>query len=297
MIKKATAVVLLLILMAGAFTGVGASASYRRRPCRGTKPPQHWRHVVWVVLENHSYDQIMGSSAAPYLNRLARKCGLATNFHAMAHPSLPNYLAMTSGRTYGIHDDKPPSAHRLRGKSIFSQLGRDWRSLQESMPWRCALTSSRNYAVKHNPAAYYTRIRRACRKRDLPYGLGRRLDISARFTLVTPNLCHDMHDCSVTVGDAWVKKFMAKVLRTRQYRWGKTAVFVTFDEASGGSAGNHIPTIVVAPSVRRGQRSGAWLTHYSLLRATERMLNLGMLGRAAHARGMRRRFHLWIHKR
>jgi phosphatidylinositol-3-phosphatase len=289
---KRIAVVLLLTPLANTTGGVLDATARQRRPCRGDRPPGRWHHVVWIVMENHSYDQIIGSSAAPYINRLAGKCGLATNFHALAHPSLPNYLAMTSGRTYGIRDDDPPSAHLLRGKSIFSQLGREWRSLQESMPSRCALASSGDYAVKHNPAAYYTRIRRACRKRDVPYGLGRALDLSASFTFVTPNLCHDMHDCSIATGDAWLEKFMTKVLSTRKYRSGKTAVFLTFDEASRGSAGNHIPTIVVAPSVRRGKRSGAWLTHYSLLRATERMLHLGILGNAAQARGMQGRFHL-----
>jgi hypothetical protein len=243
-------------------------------------------------MENHSYDEIIGSNAAPYINRLAGKCGLAANFHAITHPSLPNYIAMTSGRTHGIADDQAPSAHRLRGKSIFSQLRGDWRSLEESMPSRCALSSSGTYAVKHNPAAYYIRIRPACRRRDVPYHLGGRLNISARFTFVTPNLCNDMHDCSVATGDAWLKRFMAKLLRKRRYQRGRTAVFITFDEALDGSAGNHIPTIVVAPSVHPGKRSAARFTLYSLLRTTESMLNLSRLSRAAHARGMRGRFNL-----
>lgn len=292
MIKRAAVAALLTVLVATALVSIPAAASFRRTPCRGSRPPKHWRHVVWVVMENHSYSEIIGSNAAPYINRLARRCGLATNFHAISHPSLPNYIAMTSGRTHGISDDQPPSAHRLRGKSIFSQLGGDWRSFEESMPSRCALTSSGDYAVKHNPAAYYVRIRRACRRRDVPYHLGGRLDISARFTFVTPNSCHDMHDCSVATGDAWLKRFMAKLLRKRRYARGRTAVFITFDEAFDGSAGNHVPTVVVAPSVPGGKRSGARLTLYSLLRTTENMFNLDKLRNAARARGMRELFHL-----
>jgi hypothetical protein len=292
MIKRVGTTALLVALVVSTLGSVPSEASYRRSPCRGNRAPANWRHVVWIIMENHSYDQIIGSNAAPYMNRLAEKCGLATNFHAISHPSLPNYIAMTSGRTYGIADDQAPSVHRLGGKSIFSQLHGDWRSLEESMPSKCALSSSGTYAVKHNPAAYYLRVRRACPKHDVPYHLGGPLDISARFTFVTPNLCHDMHDCSVATGDAWLKTFMAKLLRTRRYRRGSTAVFITFDEAAGGSPGNHTPTIVVAPSVHTGKRSGARLTLYSLLRTTESMLNLGKLGHAAHARGMRGRFNL-----
>jgi phosphatidylinositol-3-phosphatase len=282
---------LLVVLIVSAFGGVPSGASFRRSPCRG-RPPRHWRHVVWVVMENHSYNQIIGSSAAPYMNRLAGKCGLATNFHAISHPSLPNYIAMTSGRTHGIADDDPPSAHPLRGKSIFSQLHGDWRSLEESMPSRCALSSSGTYAVKHNPAAYYRRIRRGCYRHDVPYHLGGPLNTSARFTFVTPNICDDMHDCSVATGDAWLKRFMTKLLRKHSYRRGRAAVFITFDEGSDGSAGNRIPTIVVARSVHPGKRSAAPFTLYSLLRTTESMLHLGKLHHAADARGMRASFNL-----
>ncbi|HEV8104493.1 MAG TPA: hypothetical protein VGP69_12245, partial [Gaiellaceae bacterium] len=90
--------------------------------------------MIWIVMENHSYGQIIGSHDAPYLNSLAHKCGLAANFSAESHPSLPNYVAMTSGSTQGISDDGDPSEHQLSVQSIFSQLGGGWRALDESMP-------------------------------------------------------------------------------------------------------------------------------------------------------------------
>src|SRR5213079_1440463 len=108
------------------------------------------------------FGEIIGSSAAPYLNKLASQCGLATAYKAISHPSLPNYIAMTSGSTQGITDDSGPSAHPLDVPSIFSQLGSDWRALEESMPSNCSLKNSGQYAVRHNPAAYYTNIRTAC---------------------------------------------------------------------------------------------------------------------------------------
>ena len=115
-----------------------------------------------------SYGQAMGTPSTPYTNALAAACGVATNYWAEARPSLPNYIAMTSGSTQGIADDNPPASHPLNVPSIFSQLGTDWRSPQDAMPGSCALTSSGTYAVKHNPAAYYTNIRAACAALDVP---------------------------------------------------------------------------------------------------------------------------------
>src|SRR3954447_5816757 len=140
-------------------------------PCGNARhAPRRYAHVVWIVMENHAYDNVIGSSQAPYENQLAKRCALATNFKAETHPSLPNYLAMTSGSTHGVSDDDPPSSHPLTGPSIFSQLGGSWRALQESMPSNCALSSSGVYAVRHNPGAYFTNIRNACERQNVPLG-------------------------------------------------------------------------------------------------------------------------------
>jgi hypothetical protein len=241
-------------------------------------------------MENHSYQDIIGSGQAPYLNRLAASCGLATSFTAEAHPSLPNYIAMTSGGTQGVSDDSGPSAHRLTAPSIFSQLGRSWRALQESMPRSCALADAGSYAVRHNPPAYYTNVRSTCATQDVPLRSTRAL--SARFTFVTPNLCHDMHSCSVRAGDRWAAGWLPRVLRSSTYRSGSMAIFITWDE-DDGSAGNHVPTIVVSPGTRPGTRDGTPFNHYSLLRTTEEILGLpDRLGAAATAPSMRAAFGL-----
>ena len=265
-----------------------ASRAGAAAPC-GTTTATEWRHVVWIIMENKSYDEIVGNPDAPYQNSLAKECGLASAYRAVAHPSLPNYIAMTSGSTYGIADDEPPSVHPLDAPSLFSQLGSDWRSFQESMPAACDRGDSGDYAVKHNPAAYFTNIRKLCNERDVP--LAQPIDLSSRFTLVTPNLCHDMHDCPVSTGDRWLSSFLSQVLESDQYRGGHTAVFLTYDE-DDGSANNHVATFVIAPTVPRGARSPATFTHYSLLRTTEEMLGLGKLGAAAGAASMRSAFGL-----
>ena len=252
-------------------------------------------------MENKSFAQVIGSPNAPSLDRLARRCGTATNFHAEGRPSLPNYLALTSGSPQGISDDGPPAAHPLPVPSIFSQLGTRWRALAESMPSNCARADAGLYAVRHNAVTYYTDVRRVCLQRSQP--LGRRPDLSARFTLITPNLCHDMHACPTTgddigaqvrAGDSWLAGLLPALLRSPQYASGSTAIFIVWDEPdTTASDSTPVPFVVVSPATRPGTRARAAFDDYSLLRTTEDLLGLpAHLGNAARARSLRTAFRL-----
>ena len=186
-------------------------------------------------------------------------------------------------------DDSGPSSHRLAATSIFSLLGSDWRTLAESMPSNCDHSSGGRYAVRHNPAVYYTAIAGECSSQDVP--LAATPDLSARFTVIIPNLCNDMHDCSTATGDKWLAEEVPQIVNTPEYRSGTTALFITWDENDSG--GSLVPTYVVAPSVAPGTRSSQQFDHYSLLRTTEDMLGLHpLLGRAATASDMSAAFHL-----
>lgn len=258
------------------------------RPCLGAPQPRTWDHVIWIWFENKSTSRIIGSPDASYITTLAASCALATDYHGVAHPSLPSYLAAVSGSTQGVTDDADPDAHPLTGPSLFAQVtaaGKEWRSYVESMPSPCALTSSGSYAVKHNPAAYFTALRGDCARWDVGFDqLSEDLDADTlpAFSLVVPDLCHDMHDCSVSTGDAWLRDHLPAVLSSSAYSRGTTAVFVTWDEDEGSRA-NQVPLLVVAPSVRAQTRIGEHLDHYSLLRTTEQLLGLPLLGSAADA--------------
>jgi phospholipase C len=250
--------------------------------------------VIWIWMENKPYDAIIGSPQAPFQTELAAACGLATNYYAITHPSLPNYIAATSGGTQGVADNEPPSVHPLDVPSIFSQVraaGKTWRSYQESAPGPCTLTSSGLYAVKHDPAAYYTSIRSDCAVWDVPLGTttsGNFLnDLTGNtlpaFSFVTPNLCNGTHDCPVATGDEWLRSWFAKILGSPAYTGGRTVVFLTWDE-DDHSAANHISTIVVSPSTPAGTKSGTHFNHYSLLKTTEQLLGITTyLGHAADA--------------
>ena len=256
------------------------------------------QHVVWVVMENKQYGQIIGNTiSAPYINQLAQTYGSATQMYAEAHPSLPNYIAMTSGSTQGITDDSGPSSHPLNVGNIFTQTGTNGRSLEESMPSNCYKGDSGNYAVRHNPGVYYTNYTQ-CGTQNVP--LGSTPDLSATFTFITPNLCHDMHSnsCSgssntILQGDQWLQSFIPSLLNTSQYKAGNTVIFLTWDEDDYSSSNaNHIPTIVISPTTS-GIMSGTTFNHYSMLRTTEELLGITtFLGNAASAKSMRADFHL-----
>jgi hypothetical protein len=262
-----------------------------------TVTSQAYSHVVWVVMENHSYSQIIGNLAsAPYINSLANTYGNATNMSAESHPSLPNYIAMTSGSTQGISDDSGPSSHPLSVVNLFSQLGGGSRALEESMPSNCDKANSGNYAVRHDPAVYYNNFAQ-CSGRVVP--LGAIPDLSAKFTFITPNICHDMHSnsCSgsndeIAQGDSWLKSFLPHLLATPQYSSGSTVVFITWDEDNSCSdCTNHVPTIVISPTTHN-VTSTTPFSHYSMLRTTEELLGLPLIAGAADATSMRTAFKL-----
>jgi hypothetical protein len=249
-------------------------------------------------MENHTWRQVLGSpSAAPFEASLASQCATATDYHTVGSPSLPNYIGATSGATQGIGDDDGPSSHPLTVDNLFRQVraaGGTERSYEEDMSQSCQLGSSGNYAVKHNPAAYYLgpggQDRAACQADDVPFGTWT-TDLSTgrlpTFAFITPNLCHDTHDCSVATGDAWLAHELPRILATPVYRMGKTAVVVVWDEESP------VANIVIGPAVRPGTVVKQPFDHFALLRTTEEMLGLpGRLGGAAGAPSLRGPFNL-----
>jgi hypothetical protein len=155
----------------------------------------------------------------------------------------------------------------LKGPSIFSVIG-DWRSLHESMPSNCLKSNSGGYAVRHNPAAYFIDLP-SCAARDVP--LTAIPDLSAKFTMIVPNLCHSMHDCTVATGDTWASGFVRKLLDSAEYKAGRTAIFITFDE-SDTTASNRIATIVIAPSVKPGTVVTTTYNHCNLQHTSIKML-------------------------
>jgi hypothetical protein len=238
-------------------------------------------------MENKDVGSVIGSQSAPFINSLANTFGLATDYSAISHPSLPNYIALTSGSDQGITDDSDPSSHQLNVPSIFSELPSGTsRSLEQNMPSNCTTGNSGDYAVRHNPETYYTNLGSECTADDVPFGATP--DLSARFTFITPNLVNDMHDGTVGDGDRFLQGYLPALIATPEYQAGTTVIFITWDENDGAS-GNQVPCIVVSPYTH-GVKDPTPYTHYSLLRTTEELLGLPLLGNAASATSMLGKF-------
>jgi phosphatidylinositol-3-phosphatase len=253
------------------------------------RAPARFRHVVVVVMENKPFARIIDAADAPYTNALAKRCGLAANYYAVTHGSLPDYIALVSGNTAGLDGAScnPGPKCQSTSRSIFAQLGGDWWAFQEAMPSNCHRVNSHTYAVRHNPPAYFPRLT-SCARNDVPYG---QFKVSRKFIFVTPDLCDDTHNCPVAVGDRWLSIFVKRVVTSRAYRSGGTALFITWDE-DDGSASNHVPMIVVSPYTPSGVRAAGFFDHYSALRTWEEMLGLPCLDKACTAPSMRSAFHL-----
>ncbi len=253
--------------------------------------------MLVFVEENHAFREMR--TQMTYLASLARRYALASHYTAISHPSLPNYLTLTGGSTFGVRDDNYPRAHPIRSRSVFDQAlnaGKTAKTYVDSMPTRCAATSSNTYAVKHNPWPYFTDSRRRCRRYDVPVGRPRagalHHDIQnaslPNVGFVIPNLCHDAHDCSLTRADSWLKTWVPKVLAGRDFRSGRLAVVVTADE-DDRSANNTVLTVVMHAGMQH-RRVTRPLSHYSLLGYVDHVLGAPLLGHAR--RGFARAFGL-----
>jgi hypothetical protein len=326
-----TAAFLLVLLALIHASGVGAvrfgrSAGAAGLPCRGARPPARYAHVIWIIFENQGYDDVVGNGSLPFTNKLAAECGLATDYFGVGDPSLPNYIAMTSGGTWGVTGD---SSSLLSVPNIFSQVkaqGRSWRAYSESMPRNCDRADSPSgnpvYTAHHEAAVYYSDIRNDCSRWDVPLGTTStgalasdlRADRLPAFSIIGPNddggtvkpgCSRPCGNVDPPLSDSFLRDWTTKIFASRAYRSGGTAIFVTWDEDSTFEnalcptlACDHLATIVISPSVRPRTRVATPLSHYSLLRTTEELLGLRRyLGQAASAKSMAPGFHLLAARR
>ncbi|HVA85696.1 MAG TPA: alkaline phosphatase family protein [Candidatus Saccharimonadales bacterium] len=251
------------------------------------------RYVVVVVMENRSYDQIVGSASAPYLNSLTRQYGLATNYTGVAHPSEPNYLALLGGSTFGIADD---GVHDISGTNLLDQLaarGLTWRVAAEDVPGHCypgatAYGGSDGpgwYARKHEPAISFTDVRTTPTRCANIENLAAFRPGAANVQLVIPNFCHDMHDCSTATGDAFLRSWLPRILRSATFR--QTLLVITWDEGTDDvGGGGHVATLVISPSVHPGAHAASRMNHYSIPRTVEDLFGLACLRNSCRARDL-----------
>ena len=245
-------------------------------------------HVYIVVLENHPFEDVVGAPAAPYLNALIARAGLATEWIGVARPSQPNYVALIAGETLNLQDNLD---HDFNERTIVDQLeekGMTWRVFAENVPLNCYTGESAHdgpdgsgtYARKHEPVISFRQVS------ENPARCANITDFShfapgaVNFNLIVPNLCHDMHDCSVADGDAFLAGFIPRIVDAPSGGPNDLLV-VTFDE--GNPNDQKIGTVVISDRTLPGVRSTVQHDHYSLLRTLEASWGLGCLANACTA--------------
>jgi acid phosphatase len=236
--------------------------------------------VVVAIFENEDAEDVVGSREAPYLTSLAHAGALFTDAHGVTHPSEPNYLALFSGSTQGVTDDRCPLS--FTAPNLAAQLlaaGLSFGGYSEDLP-QAGFTGCRSggYARKHNPWVNFSDVPAAVNLpfSAMPADYGQLPTVS----FVVPNLCNDMHDCGVAAGDSWAREHLAPYVDWAAQH--NSLLIVTFDE-DGGSAGNHIATMVAGAGVAR-TTSDQRIDHYDVLRTLEDMYGLDPLGEAAAAK-------------
>lgn len=252
-------------------------------------------HVYTIVMENHEQSAILGGSAAPYIAGLARTYARAGVYSAVGHPSQPNYLAMFSGSTQGVTDD---ANHDIAGAStIADQIeasGRTWHVAAQNVPPGCFTGSSASggadgpgtYARKHEPAISFTQIARDPTRCASITDFAHFDPELGDYWFIAPNLCNDMHDCSIATGDAFLAGFVPRILGSAAFR-KDGVLFLTFDEGSTATGGGgDVVMLVIAANGRRGFVSSTPYDHYAYLRTIEDAWSLPCLALACSATAM-----------
>jgi hypothetical protein len=252
------------------------------------------RHVVVIWMENHEATAVT-STSMPYLYGLSKMYGRADRYYGVRHPSLPNYLAFWAGSTEGVTND---GTYNFTGTSISNQMtaaGLSWRTYAQDYPtstgchtgatytggvdgWGVAGT----YARKHDPAMSFTYVSRSSQCANIrPLA---RFDPNVNLAFVVPNLCNDLHDCSMAKGDAFLKAFVPHVLTAPD--WAQTLLVITFDEGTTNTNGGGRVFTVVARQGLSGKVSTITHNHYGLLRTVERVFGLPCLHESCNVSAM-----------
>lgn len=254
-------------------------------------------HVIVMVFENEEYSSIIGNSSLPNFNKLAKQYTLLTNDFAVTHPSLPNYIALTSGNTQGINSDCATcTANVTNIADLVESSGRTWKAYMESMPSACTLNSVSGYTPNHDPFVHYNDIRNSatrCQQHVVPLT---QLDIDLQnralpsFAWISPNLCDSGHDCGAAGADKFMGPEVNKIISSPAFDQNSLLI-VTFDEGTSGlsccslpsQAGGKVATILISGLVKPGFQDGTAYSHYSILKTIEISWGLPELGHSNDA--------------
>ena len=286
--------VVLLTLLGPACGGSPSSSSSSSGASSSTSAGSvpRFSHVVLIVEENTSYQDVIGSSAMPYLNSLAKKYALSANYFADTHPSIGNYFMITTGQIVTNNDTFFGTVSADNLVRQFVKDGKSWKSYAESIPSTGYLGSdSYPFLKRHVPFSYFSDVKNS---RSLADNIVRfssfASDLSAgnlpNFSFITPNAEHDAHDCpgggsscplsdKLATADNWLKTNIAQLISSSTF--SDTLLIITFDEGIGSDTahgGGHVATVIISPKVKAGYRGSGLYQHQSLERLIGEALRL-----------------------
>lgn len=260
----------------------------------------NFTHIVIIIFENKEYNLVIDGGKMAYFNLLANSYTLLTRHYGVSHPSLPNYLSLIGGDTFGITDDCDNEDCYINAQSLpdlIEQSGRTWKTYQEEMPEPCFIGTTVRYVRKHNPFIFFDPIRtnpERCEQSIVPLT---RLDADliandlANFIFITPNICHSAHDCPLEYADQFIKDQLTKLYPALEATGEPYLIILTFDEGNTeesccgvtGPGGGHIATVLISRQVKQNFQDATSYTHYSILKTIADAWGLSYLGHAGDA--------------
>ncbi|MBS4172707.1 alkaline phosphatase family protein [Bacillus sp. FJAT-49736] len=243
----------------------------------------HIDHIVIVVEENHSHKEIINNPSAPYINWLMEQGANMMNYHAIEHPSQPNYLDLFSGSNQGVTSDSAPDSKFSKPNLASELLAKNltFAGYSEGMPYVGydgeSTKDPSGYARKHNPWVNFSNVPKSSNQplESFPTDFNKLPTVS----FVIPTLRNDMHDGTIRQADDWLKQHLDAYVK-----WAKThnsLLIVTWDE-DDNSASNKIPTFFVGPMIKKGTYSEK-VNHFDLLRTIEDLYGLSHAGASKNA--------------
>ncbi len=267
-------------------TSQPATATVTSQPATQTSQPlpqvPNFEHIILIVLENRDYREALDGQSMPYLKALADKNVLLSNYFAVRHPSLPNYIALVSGSTQGISKDCTDCfVDQPNLADLIEVSGRTWKTYQQDMPSPCFVGNAKPYVQKHDPFIYFNSIRlnaERCQRSIQPLS-SLETDLAANqlpnFAFIMPNMCNSGHDCPAATADNWLKDMLTR-LQSAPAVGKNSLIIVTFDEGGekstgsccgmGSKAGGQVATVLVSPLAKAAYQDGTAYSHYSLLK-------------------------------
>lgn len=253
--------------------------------------------ILVVVVENKGFSQMQ--ERAENVWALAELFGYASDFRAITHPSLPNYIAMAAGDRLGVTENGYPDEYKLTAPNVFTNTllaGGTAQTFADGMGSEtCRESQNGKYVPRHNPWVYFSNDRDNCRKYVVDaaaYEPTVAAGNLANLTFLIPDNCHNAHDCAIETADKWVYKKVTAAMAGPDFRSGRLVIVVTADE-DNKKEDNRILTVVIHPSLS-GKVVRSRLTLYSLHRLLAQVTHTRALGKGASAPDMAAAFGLRI---